>query len=382
MGTATASSASATRSGGSPHASLPNIHAVGSSSRARTSGSSRPRPARPSAATIRNPAARIAAIASPSLAPATTGRWNRLPAEARTHFPLYGSTDASANTTACAPAASAVRSTVPAFPGSRTLASSTASRGTGETASASGTSMKPQTASRPCGVTVWASSLITSPLTTCTGTPAAATAVTRSWCRLCAGTVTNRSLIRAPLLIASATACGPSARNARSRSRKVRLVSRRAALTGPGGATPLGSRGSRCVGKGLLGHFDQGGEGRLVRDRELGEHPPVDLDSRYPQALDEPVVGHAVGPGRGVDPLDPQPAERALAVLAVAVGIGHRVEQLLLGLAVQAGPLSPVAAGPLQDNLALLVGVSRPLHACHCSDSLRGPGYLPSSFLI
>ena len=66
----------------------------------------------------------MAATASSSRAPATTGRWNRLPAEARTHLPLYGSTDASANTTACAPAASAVRSTVPALPGSRTLASS------------------------------------------------------------------------------------------------------------------------------------------------------------------------------------------------------------------------------------------------------------------
>ena len=53
------------------------------------------------------------------------------------------------------------------------------------------------------------------------------------------------------------------------------------------------------------------------------------------EALHEPVVGQPVRPRRGVDPLDPQPAEVALAVLAVAVGVGHRVEDLLLGLAVQ-----------------------------------------------
>ncbi len=52
--------------------------------------------------------------------PRTTSRWNRLPAMARTHLPLYGSTASPANTTASAPAASAVRSTVPALPGSRT----------------------------------------------------------------------------------------------------------------------------------------------------------------------------------------------------------------------------------------------------------------------
>ena len=51
----------------------------------------------------------------------------------------------------------------------------------------------------------------------------------RAWLR--AGTVTNRSVIRAPQWKASATACGPSARKARSRWRKARLVRRRAALS-------------------------------------------------------------------------------------------------------------------------------------------------------
>jgi hypothetical protein len=49
-----------------------------------------------------------------------TGKWNSEPADARTVFGLYTSTDVAENTTASAPAASADRITVPAFPGSRT----------------------------------------------------------------------------------------------------------------------------------------------------------------------------------------------------------------------------------------------------------------------
>ena len=41
------------------------------------------------------------------------------------------------------------------------------------------------------------------------------------------------------------------------------------------------------------------------------------------------------------------------------------VQGLLLGLAVQPGPLAPVAARPLEDDPALLVSIDSPLHACH-----------------
>ena len=51
------------------------------------------------------------------------------PTEARTAFPLYGSTESPARTTASAPAASAARITEPAFPGSRTSARTATSRG-------------------------------------------------------------------------------------------------------------------------------------------------------------------------------------------------------------------------------------------------------------
>src|SRR5882724_3401515 len=301
--------------------------------------------------------------------------------------------------TPCAPAASAVRSTVPALPGSRTLASTATRRGRAAASCARGMSRKWQTASSPWGVTVWASSAMTSPLTVCTGTPQPAASSTRSRCRSRAGPVTNSSVSVPGRRRPSRTACGPSARNERDRSRNARLASCRAALArgdrilvispvaGASGGRS-GSGGAQVSREGLASHLDQGGEGRGVGDGQLSEHPPVDLDTGDLEALDEPVVGHALGAGRGIDPLDPQPPERALAVLAVAVGVGHGVERLLLGLAVQPGPLAPVTARPLQDDPALLVGVDCPLHACHLvrlPGSKRccgGPGHFPSSRFI
>ena len=74
-----------------------------------------------------------------------------------------------------------------------------------------------------------------SPLTSCTGAPLRATAATRSACLAAAAPVTNNSVIKleaAPLWPrASLTACGPSARNCRDRSRNARLPSARAART-------------------------------------------------------------------------------------------------------------------------------------------------------
>ena len=85
----------------------------------------------------------------------------------------------------------------------------------------------------------------------------------------------------------------------------------------------------------LLGDLHKSGESLRVGDGKLGEHPPVDLDPCGVKPLHEPVVCHAVRPGRSVDALNPQSPESALAVLAVPVGVRHRVENLLLGLAVQ-----------------------------------------------
>src|SRR6185437_12548677 len=183
---------------------------------------------------------------------------------------------------------------------------------------------------------------------------------------------------------ASRTAWTPSARK-RPVSRRARgLVSPRAdasralfELSRSGSRRLSGGATDALGGDGLLGHCHQRGEGRLVGDREFGQDLAVGLHAGQSQALDEPVVGHVDGPGGGVDPGDPQLAEVTLAGLAVPVGVGRRVQQLLLGLAVQPGPLAPVAGGCLEGGPALLLGVDRPLDACHvgcpCSSGRPGP---------
>src|SRR5690606_570404 len=85
--------------------------------------------------------------------------------------------------------------------------------------------------------------------------------------------------------------------------------------------------------QGVLGSLHDGSEGRRLGDRELGEHPAVDLDAGQVQSLDETVVGEAVRARRGVDALDPEATEVALARATVAVGVDEGVRYLLLRLA-------------------------------------------------
>src|SRR5262245_24063482 len=305
-----------------------------------------------------------------------------LPADARTHLLLYGSTEASEKTMPPAPAASAVRSTVPAWPGSRTLARSTTSRGAAAVSADSGTSTNRQTARMPWGVIVCASSAMTSPLTACTAAPWRLACAASPQCRERAAAVRNSSVTTPPRASASVTACGPSARNDLARRRSARLPSCRAAFTrgertlvssGPGAGSSRSLMTALRSGSGVgdrlrqrgLGDLDQLGEGGRVRHGELGEHAPVHVDARGLQALDEPVVGDAARPRGVVARLDPPPSERALALIAARIGVSHRVGHLLLGLAVHPRPLAAVPAGPLKHHPALLVGVDRPLHACH-----------------
>ena len=131
----------------------------------------------------------------------------------------------------------------------------------------------------------------------------------------------------------------------------------------------LRERGCRIVAitsrERLARDLDERREGDLVVDREVGEHTTVDLDTRGLEALDEAVVREAVRAGSGVDALDPEATELALLGATVTVGVDHRVDDLLLGLAVQARALPAVAARPLEGRPALLLGVDGPFYACH-----------------
>src|SRR4051812_32592538 len=118
-------------------------------------------------------------------------------------------------------------------------------------------------------------------------------------------------------------------------------------------------------GERVLGDLDENGERRRVVDREVRQDAAVDLDTRELEALDESVVGQTLLAGRSVDALDPQLAEVALARLAVAVGVDEGVGDLLLRLPVEARALAAVTGCALEGCTALLLGVDRPLHACH-----------------
>ena len=67
------------------------------------------------------------------------------------------------------------------------------------------------------------------------------------------------------------------------------------------------------------------------------------VDAGLAEAVDELAVGEAVRPHRGVDARDPEAAELALAVVAVAGRVLHRVEERLVGATEQTVTLSLVA---------------------------------------
>src|SRR5699024_4422638 len=126
-----------------------------------------------------------------------------------------------------------------------------------------------------------------------------------------------------------------------------------------------GDRGVDVLRQSGLGSLAESGEGSEVADGQLGEDLAVDIDLSQAQAVDETVVGDVVHASGSVDALDPQLAELRLASATVAVGVGHGVQPLLLGLTVKAGALAAVALGGLQDCATLLLGVDGPLDTCH-----------------
>src|SRR5918994_6474594 len=156
---------------------------------------------------------------------------------------------------------------------------------------------------------------------------------------------------------ASPTACAPSTRKHRSRSRKARFFRRSAAVTrsfrievitrspGPnrcrrgilaGRSCAIGSR--RYVsgtppssgGERVPGRLHELRERRRVVDGEVGERLAIQLDAGALQPMDQLRVREPVLARARADPGDPQPAELALAVTAVAICVLPPVQQLFL----------------------------------------------------
>src|SRR6478672_1524922 len=253
-----------------------------------------------------------------------------------------------------------------------------ASRGPRSSTWASGRSTKRHRPTTPAGVTL---SLSEASAWSSTRVQVPAAAARSAYCPV-AVAVAKTSTTHPGTERAPSTAFGPSARKSRRSVRTERRLSLRASLT-RALPTVRGFRDRRCAPssttglRGDLGRVDVLGQGGLggrdervergdVVDGQVGEDLAVDLDARQVQALDEAVVGQALGASRSVDALDPQLAEVALVLAPVVVAVDQRVGDLLLGLAVEARTLSAVAAGPLEDDPALLLGIHCPLDACHC----------------
>src|SRR5579871_5937456 len=114
----------------------------------------------------------------------------------------------------------------------------------------------------------------------------------------------------------------------------------------------LGRRNAGSVERGA-GLIDERLEGRRFPHREIGEHLAIDRDPGLAEAVDKSAVGEALLARRRVDALDPQRAEGALAVLAVAIGVLVRLLDRLLGDADRILAPAVIALGGFQDLLVL-----------------------------
>src|SRR3954465_12878700 len=128
-------------------------------------------------------------------------------------------------------------------------------------------------------------------------------------------------------------------------------------------------RSCRLGSRRLPGGLGKSAERLSVADGDVGQHLAVELDLGQAQAVHELAVAHALLARGGVDALDPEAAEVALAVLAVAVGVGAGLEQLLLGPLVARVLLAAVALGPPEGRPGLLPRVYRTLDAAHLPSS-------------
>src|SRR5581483_8022652 len=366
IGMVTAPSTPARTSAGRPWASLPNTSATG---RHRSTRSGRSPPWATAAMRIR-PRSPSTPSTSCGSQPSTTGTWKSAPADARTVFGLVTSTEPWQKTTPWAPAASALRISVPPLPGSRTSIPTTSRAGSPAppTTSPSTGGRRRATASTGWGVTVPATRSSTPGARRWTRIPRRAARSSRSGQPASASGATNSASMSAPPSRAASRTLTPSTTNAPSDRRAERWARRRRirrtrASRAPSPAAPpaavLGS------GERLPGGGHQGAEGARIGHGQVGEDLAVDVDLGRLQPGHEAGVGHVVLPAGGVDAHDPQPAELALADPAVAVGVDAGVHDLLVGRLEAAAAVAAVPLGRLEDGAAVLLAVDGALDPGH-----------------
>src|ERR1019366_2452227 len=124
-------------------------------------------------------------------------------------------------------------------------------------------------------------------------------------------------------------------------------------------------RGRRSIGQGGRRHAHQARERGGVGDSEVGEHLAVYDDLGLTQTGDEPAVARAIGPGSGVDSLDPEATEVPLACPTIAVRVLERVHDRLVGGTEGAAPVAVITLSRLEDGATVLLAVDGALHPGH-----------------
>src|SRR5207253_9137548 len=109
------------------------------------------------------------------------------------------------------------------------------------------------------------------------------------------------------------------------------------------------------------------GEHAALIHRQVGHDLAVERDPGELGAMDELRIGQPLGADRGIDPLDPQRAERALLHLAVAVGILPGLLDRLAGDPDRVLAAAVIALRLVEDALVLGAGGYAAFDACHLS---------------
>ena len=234
------------------------------------------------------------------------------------------------------------------------------------------TSTRAATAASPCGVTVSTARASTSGVTSRTTAPASTASATTA--RVGVGRWRRPPRRDTPAASASASRVGAvdherallQTRSAAPREAPQPLHARMARTpTAAPAAEACGRAQALSLARASVAACDQRGERGRLPHGEVGEDLAVDLDLGEAQAGDEPAVAGAVLAAGGVDPLDPERPEVALAGPAVAERVPPGVHDGLVGGLVGPALVAVVALGPLEDGPALLLDVDGALDPCH-----------------
>src|SRR5580700_2314694 len=130
-------------------------------------------------------------------------------------------------------------------------------------------------------------------------------------------------------------------------------------------------RNSGGLGQRAFRLLDDRGECRRLGNGEVGQHLAVDFDPRRGKAGNKAAVGQPVLAHRRIDALNPQSTKLALAILAVAIGVLHRlVDRGLSGADRILAPAKETLGG-LEHFLVFSVGGNAPFDARHRSNLRR-----------